>query len=155
MFRTVRSLWHFLFMFVIVFSFASPASAQDAKVKIDTDGAVPMVEVWHPSFEAMCRTLSQKLGAEGNEKIRLQPKVLPPSRERYLGDIWTAGANGKMIEISSVELPLLLRNIRGAAAKAVYIGSCMLKDNYFFSTEHVVFTTSSLAEAQVLAAAIR
>jgi len=134
--------------------FATNLSAQQAEVKVDHH-AVSTVEVWHPSFMTMCRSLAQKLGAENEEVIRLQPKSLPPSRERYLGDIWTAEAKGKTIEVSASELPQVLQRLRGSIVREIFRGSCGLRDSYFYSTEHVVFVAVGRQEAEALAATLR
>jgi len=79
-----------LIVALLVIVSASSAKAQ-VEVKMDTEGPVPIVTVWHPGFTQMCRNLAQKLEApEGTEAIRFQPKSLPPSRARYLGDVWVA-----------------------------------------------------------------
>lgn len=141
------------------FVFTSTASAQ-VEATVETGGAVPTVKVWHPGFDGMCKTLAAKLEVPaGTEAIQLQPKSLPPSRARYLGDVWVARLRTreveKEIEVSASELPSPLHGIRGQAAHAIFRGSCSLKDGFFYSTEDMVFVVISNNDAVLLRDAIR
>jgi hypothetical protein len=120
-------------------------------VTMDTSGPVPIVKVWHPSFEKMCQDLAKKVEAPAEAiSIQLRPKSMPPSRVRNLGDIWIVSLEKKTLEVPATELPEPLRRIRGQAADVIFIGICRLKDSYSYSTEDVVFVLINKEDAQLL-----
>ena len=136
-FHRSKEMKNLLIVALLVIVSASSAKAQ-VEVKMDTEGPVPIVTVWHPGFTQMCRNLAQKLEApEGTEAIRFQPKSLPPSRARYLGDVWVASIDrtDKKIEVPATELPEVLHRVRGEVVKTIFSARCGLKDSYFYSTE--------------------
>lgn len=146
----------FFVSFVFTALLATSLLAQQAEVKVE-DGVPSTVAIWSPAFTAMCRSLGARLGAGLGETVTLKPKRLPPSRERYLGDVWQATLRGgaKTLDVPAAELPPVLQRLRGSAVRGVALGTCYLKDNYFYSTEHFVLVAYTKEDAEAIAAALR
>jgi len=82
---------------------------------------------------------------------------LPPSRARYLGDVWVASIDrtDKKIEVPATELPEVLHRVRGEVVKTIFSARCGLKDSYFYSTEDMVFVMINRSDAELLHKSIR
>lgn len=144
--------------FVLVLVSAMSASAQaKAEVKVEElMSGLYSVTVQHPAFEGMCQALAKRVEAGSDVvTLRINPKVLPPSRARQMGEIWTVGSRGKMVEVPWKELAHPLWGVRGGMAGVPYLGTCYLKDNYFHSTEDVSFILDKKVDADAFARLFR
>jgi hypothetical protein len=144
------------FVFVLVSSVSGLAQAK-ASVKVEPlmSGGYS-VTAKHPAFKAMCQDLAKKVGAESDAaNLRVMPKALLQSRKDQTGEVWTVGSRGKLVEVRSNELPYPLWSVRGMVADLAYLGTCYLRDNYFYNTEEMSFILEDQAAAEAFARLFR
>lgn len=135
---------------------ASSASAQ-TKVSVDISSYVPMVILENEDFAGMCQSFQKKLGRiSASGIITFRPKVMPIGQDERSGSVWIVRSMGKTVEIGNNELPDPLRKLRGNVVRNILQASCYTDEREtFFNSREVVIVTVNVADADLVAQALR